>query len=1072
MNKRMTPLVTLHLLLCVLAHQSVLGAEPQRPAVDYATVLLLRFDKLPAADESMLEVDTTTHDIRLGPGRFGHAYNCTTGGNMLVRLPSEALLTDEMTLECWVRWEKPSDERLQRIVGRSSMYGFYLSGRKPTLTFFVCVKPKSWKSAKAELPLNEWTHLAGTFDGQKIWLYLNGKLVDEVENAGEIVGSNAPFYCGTEAAGDRYRFQGLIDEVRLSKIARTELMTGKPAERPKPTTELVPVTASELSFERSLVAARLTAPLQLDGKLNDAIWQSIPAAPFVTTQDASKPATPTLVRTAYDDTCLYIAYECFEKGQETQLVGTTDRDSTAIFKADGIETFLQPQGKGRPYFQIVTNTAGGLWDDKWIGRRTREKWDGKGIRTSGDMAFDVWTVELAIPFADLGVVPPKPGDAWRVNFCRQELPSRELTAFSFTGGGFGIPSRFGVLKFGLKPEASGSASGSHELRGTVLDGDGTPVRGAPVRTMAGLARTGAFGDFKLKSLPAGEVAIEIATPRYERFVAKANMKRPVEVAAPARLKRVDPYRPAYDRSLGFMWLKSSITEPPDMAQAPTEADRATSLKLLATPGEYESRAVAFIAGSAAVEPRAAIDALRGPAGAIPAANIDVRWTQRLLKRVQYKRAREDAVFNWRFLWRESPKMVKAGQVRQLVATVKVPEDAKPGTYRGMLTLASDRALPVELEVAGFRLAQPKKRVGAYYRGHLPDDQIDIELRDIHEHGGQVLVWHSSLGYRKAEDGSIEYDTDEVRRAVMLQKKHQIGPPFLIGTRPRTAARLAGLRVRMEPAFADEVLASAEFRRIYAGGIEALAKLEKELDAGEFVYTWMDEVMGRGRFEAYVAFAKVTRELTRNRIYITYHIRNWERAQELDPWVDVRGYHGHTLDSWLGEDHTWEELKAGIEKSGDEAWNYYNIREICVTSEWVRLCNGYWLWRSPLMAHTPWIYYAYGGSPFDDLDADRHDFAYAAPHPTKPEMVSTLESECFREGYDDLRYVVTLQQALAGAENARPKDPAVRGARALIKRFWDADSRVPVQAENLTAGDYLRRRDEMAEAILSLHRPMR
>jgi len=1035
-------------------------------------VLMLRFDGLPAVDGSALASGVPAHDVQLGEGRFGGAFDCAAGGNTHLRLPSEASLVDEMTLECWVCWEKPSKERLQRIVGRSSMYGFYISGRQPTLTFYVKVKPNSWKSTRAQVPVGKWTHLAGTFDGQKIRLYLDGKLVDEVENPGEMVDANAPFYIGTEAGTDSHRFLGQIDEVRLSKIARTELMTGRPAERPKPTTSLVPVPGAKMSFERSMVAVRLTSPIQLDGKLNDAVWKSIPAAEFVVTKDASKPAIPTVVPTAYDDGYLYFGYQCFQKGQETQLVGTRDRDSNAIFKADAIETFLQPEGKGKPYFQIVTNTEGGLWDEKWIGRREREKWDGNGIKVAGDMGFDVWTVELAVPFNALGTPTPKPGDEWRMNSCRQELPSGELSAFSFTGGGFGIPSRFGALKFGLKPEAKPAASGSHELRGTVLDEDGTPVRGAPIRTVAGLARTGAFGEFKLKGLPAGEVPIEIATPRYERFVAKATLKQPVEIVAPVTLKRVDPYRPAFDLP-GFMWLKSSIAEPPDMTRAPTEADGATSLTLLATPGEYESRAVAFIAGSDAEEPRATIDRFVGP-GAIPAENVQVRWTQRLLKRVQYRRAREDAVFSWRFLWRETPKVVKKGQVRQLVVTVEVPDDAKAGTYRGTLELrakgfrrGATPSLPVELRVADFRLAMPKKRVGCYYRGHLPDEQIETELRDIHEHGGAVLVWHAGLNYRKREDGTIEYDTSDVRRAVLLQQKHQIGPPFIVGTRPRTAARLAELRVRMEPEFANEVLASTDFRRIYAGAIDALSKLEKELGAGEFVYTWMDEVMGRGRFEPYVAFAKITRELCKNRIYITYHIRNWEKAQEIDPWVDIRGYHGHTLDWWIGEGHTWKELKADIEKSGDEAWNYYNIREIAVTSEWVRLCNGYWLWRSPLMAHTPWIYYAYGASPFDDMDADRHDFAYAAPHPDKPGMVSTLEWECFREGYDDLRYVTTLEQALVAAEKARPGAPAIRQAKALIKSYWDADPRVPAQAEALTGDDYLKRREEIVQAIESV-----
>ena len=84
-----------------------------------------------------------------------------------------------------------------------------------------------------------------------------------------------------------------------------------------------------------------------------------------------------------------------------------------------------------------------------------------------------------------------------------------------------------------------------------------------------------------------------------------------------------------------------------------------------------------------------------------------------------------------------------------------------------------------------------------------------------------------------------------------------------------------------------------------------------------------------------------------------------------------------------------------------------------------------------------------------------------------EMVSTLEWECFREGYDDLRYLTTLEQAIAKAEKRHPEHAAVRQARVLIKTYWDADPRVPVQAEKLTAEDYAQRRRDMTAAIEAL-----
>jgi hypothetical protein len=271
---------------------------------------------------------------------------------------------------------------------------------------------------------------------------------------------------------------------------------------------------------------------------------------------------------------------------------------------------------------------------------------------------------------------------------------------------------------------------------------------------------------------------------------------------------------------------------------------------------------------------------------------------------------------------------------------------------------------------------------------------------------------------------------------------------------------------MKPEFAQEILASERFREIYGGAIRKLDALQNEMGV-EFLYAYMDEVFGRGRYEPWEAFSRITRELTKTRIYITFHNRVQAMVDRAAPWVDVRCYHGHTLDWWLGEGHTWSELAQELRQDGDEAWSYYNIREIAVTSEWVRLCNGYWLWRSPLMAHVPWKYYSYGGSPFDDLDSDRHDFAYAAPHPSKPEMVSTLEWESFREGYDDLRYLTTLERETVRAGKSSPGHAAVRKARALRQVYWDEDPRVPAKAAKLSAADYAQRRIDMVAAIEGL-----
>lgn len=90
------------------------------------------------------------------------------------------------------------------------------------------------------LDLHRWIHVAATYDGQVLCLYINGRLDAQVSAGGEIRASDAPLLCGnafdtrqlTSISGSLqlgqeydhnpyYAFQGTIDELRISNVART-----------------------------------------------------------------------------------------------------------------------------------------------------------------------------------------------------------------------------------------------------------------------------------------------------------------------------------------------------------------------------------------------------------------------------------------------------------------------------------------------------------------------------------------------------------------------------------------------------------------------------------------------------------------------------------------------------------------------------------------------------------------------------------------------------------------------------------------------------------------------------------
>ena len=75
--------------------------------------------------------------------------------------------------------------------------------------------------APAAIPLNSWTHLAATYDGTTLRLYVNGTLVASRAQTGALAASTNPLQIGGDAIYGQY-FAGRIDEVRVYNTARTQ----------------------------------------------------------------------------------------------------------------------------------------------------------------------------------------------------------------------------------------------------------------------------------------------------------------------------------------------------------------------------------------------------------------------------------------------------------------------------------------------------------------------------------------------------------------------------------------------------------------------------------------------------------------------------------------------------------------------------------------------------------------------------------------------------------------------------------------------------------------------------------
>ncbi|MBU0716393.1 MAG: hypothetical protein KJ964_13640 [Verrucomicrobia bacterium] len=192
----------------------------------------------------------------------------------------------------------------------------------------------------------------------------------------------------------------------------------------------------------------------LDGQLDDPAWQSaIEAGNFYLSNGNGFAMEKTFVYCVHDDQNLYVAFRCAEsildpvQNRLGEFKAEVKAKDGPVWGDDSVEIFLAPHGGN--YYQIVVNSIGTVYDAKG----GDASWDG-GITACASHDKKAWYVEIGIPFAKLG--KPKPGDTWRINFCRNTKFAGESSSWSPVPGSFHSPGAFGYLLF-TRPDVAAHA---------------------------------------------------------------------------------------------------------------------------------------------------------------------------------------------------------------------------------------------------------------------------------------------------------------------------------------------------------------------------------------------------------------------------------------------------------------------------------------------------------------------------------------------------------------------------------------------------------------------------------------
>ena len=168
---------------------------------------------------------TLSGAARTASGRYGRALTFD-GANDQVAVPDSASLdlTAAMTLEAWVRPSATSAGWRTVVLKEQPgdlVYGLYAAGTgfRPSGHVFVAGNDTR-VAGPTVLPANTWSHLATTYDGSSLRLYVNGDLAETLAVAGPMAISSGLLRIGGNTVWDEW-FEGSIDEVRVYDRALT-----------------------------------------------------------------------------------------------------------------------------------------------------------------------------------------------------------------------------------------------------------------------------------------------------------------------------------------------------------------------------------------------------------------------------------------------------------------------------------------------------------------------------------------------------------------------------------------------------------------------------------------------------------------------------------------------------------------------------------------------------------------------------------------------------------------------------------------------------------------------------------
>jgi hypothetical protein len=505
--------------------------------------------------------------------------------------------------------------------------------------------------------------------------------------------------------------------------------------------------------------------------------------------------------------------------------------------------------------------------------------------------------------------------------------------------------------------------------------------------------------------------------------------------------------PAFALDVGL--YVTDYMDPQTVQIKPLGGEISTTAKLFATPGEYEPVSFAVRPDERVEEMFMEAGDLSGPAGRIERDRVRVCSVE------GFHGGDYDIVMELGRSW-HMPAMR-----RELFwVIVHVPEDARPGTYRGQVTVTS-RGKPIgrldlELEVLPFTLEEPPYALGYNYSSPKDPEALTAHLRDMREHGATTVAPLYNFHLPVHDD-----DTAEIGAFIEAYKAAGYTKPLFFASPMSLLGRLAGYGP----------VDSRRFQRKYLACMRTLWEETSRHDV-PVIFSIGDEFTNKAL--PGIEFAEKLARLAYEelpQICTTSDMNGYLEVMAMAPYLDIATFNN----GWDGIDGHNEgrrlinrEFITEVQQTGAIPWFVNGGRG--------RFPYGLFFWKMAgygVQGKVEWYYNLGDNSRGSVVRVDG------------PKVWPTVTYERSREGVDDLKYMLKLEQLVADAKQSGRARPEVRAAEQLIKRIGDGiidnwtayreggevfppeDLGIPSSDEAAGLGRYNAVRRAMAEAIVGL-----